>query len=250
MTTSRKSGTDATTPAPARTRKATATRDPARTRARILKVAIAEFSAKGYSGARTEQIARRAKTNIRMIYHYFGSKDALYVSVLEDVLAQLRHEELQLDFDALAPLEGLLRMFEFIDGHFEAHPELRNLLAFENLNGAQHLKRSTTIREMASPVIALVERLLKRGAKEGSLRAGIDALHLYVAMVSLAYYGRSHAPTLSRIFATDLLASGWQAAHRAQTRRMLTGFLTAPPESVAPRRAPPSVARAHAKVAA
>lgn len=201
-------------------------RDPVKTRARILSVAIAEFSAKGFSGARTEQIARRAKTNIRMLYHYFGNKDALYVSVLEEVFAQLRHEELQLDFRDAAPLEGVLRMFDFIDGHFGARPELRNLLAFENLNHARHLKGSRSIREMASPVIALIERLLERGTSEGLFRTGIDPLHLYVAMVSLAYYGRSHAPTLSRIFATDLLAPEWQAAHHAQTRRMLTSFLT------------------------
>lgn len=244
MTTSRKAKAEAAPDDAAKpARKTRVVRDPAKTRARILRIAIAEFSSKGFSGARTEQIARRAKTNIRMIYHYFGSKEALYVVVLEDVLAQLRHEELQLDFDALAPLEGVLQMFEFIDGHFGARPELRNLLAFENLNGAQHLKRSTTIREMASPVIALIDRLLQRGAAAGVFRAGIDALHLYVAMVSLAYYGRSHAPTLSRIFATDLLAPEWQAAHHAQTRRMLVGFLAELP-AAAPRASTRSLAKA------
>ncbi len=44
-------------------------------------------------------------------------------------------------------------------------------------------------------------------------------------MVSLAYYSRAHAHTLSRIFDTDLLAPDWQSAHRAQTRGMLTSFL-------------------------
>lgn len=241
MPTSRNAKPDTPAPAAARPRrpaKPRPVRDPARTRARILNVAIAEFSAKGYSGARTEQIATRAKTNIRMIYHYFGSKDALYLCVLEEVLAQLRHEELKLDFDAVAPLEGVLQMFEFIDAHFGARPELRNLLAFENLNHAQHLKRSTTIREMASPVIELIEGLLRRGRAEGVFRDGIDALHLYVAMVSLAYYGRSHAHTLSRIFATDLLAPEWQVAHREQTCRMLTSFLVDLPPASAARATP------------
>lgn len=200
-------------------------RDPARTRARILKVAIAEFAAKGYSGARTEQIARRAQSNIRMLYHYFGGKDGLYVCVLEEVLSQLRREELQLDFDDVEPLEGVLQMFDFIDTHFAARPELRCLLAFENLNRAQHLKRSVRIREMASPVITLLGTLLRRGLAAGLFRCDVDALHLYVAMVSLAYYSRSHAHTLSRIFDTDLLAPDWQQAHRAQTRAMLTSFL-------------------------
>lgn len=200
-------------------------RDPAKTRARILEVAITEFAAKGYSGARTEQIAQRAQSNIRMLYHYFGGKDALYVCVLEEVLSQLRREELQLDFDNTDPLDGVLQMADFIDAHFAARPELRGLLAFENLNCAQHLRRSVKIREMASPVIAVLDKLLRRGADTGVFRPDVDALHLYVAMVSLPYYSRAHAYTLSRIFDVDLLQPDWQIAHRRQTRGMLVSFL-------------------------
>lgn len=201
-------------------------RDPARTRARILKAAVAEFSAKGYSGARTVQIATRAKSNIRMLYHYFGGKDALYVCVLEEVLSRLRAAELQLDFDAEAPDAGILQMFDFIDTHFGARPELRRLLAYENMNQARHLKRSELIRQSASPVLDLIGKLLRRGEAGGLFRAGVDPLHLYIAMVSLAYYSRAHGPTLSRIFDTDLLADDWQAAHRLQSHRMLMGFLS------------------------
>jgi AcrR family transcriptional regulator len=207
-------------------------RDPARTRARILKAAVAEFSAKGYSGARTVQIASRAKSNIRMLYHYFGGKDALYVCVLEEVLSRLRLAELQLDFDAVAPAAGILQMFDFFDTHFGARPELRRLLAYENMNQARHLKRSELIRKNASPVLELIGNLLHRGEAAGLFRPGVDALHLYVAMVSLAYYSRAHGPTLSRIFETDLLADEWQAAHREQSHRMLMGFL-APEERAA-----------------
>lgn len=206
-----------------------ARRDPEKTRARILAAAVAEFSARGFSGARTARIARRAKANVRMLYHYFGGKDALYIAVLEHVFENLRREELQLDFEQVAPLEGLLKLFEFIDGHFARHPELRALFAYENLNRAQHLRRSTRIPSMSSPVIGLVERLLARGRQAGAFRPGIDALQLYVAMVSLAYYAKSHAHTLSRIFQTDLLAPDWQAARAAQTRALLTAYLTHAP---------------------
>jgi AcrR family transcriptional regulator len=203
-------------------------RDAEKSRARILATAIAEFSARGYSGARTATIARRAKVNVRMLYHYFGGKDALYIAVLEEVLARLRREELQLDFEDVAPLEGLLHLFDFIDGHFAQHPELRCLLAFENLNRAQHLRKSTRIPTMSSPVIGLIERLLQRGEKAGEIRAGIDPLNLYVAMVSLAYYGKSHAHTLSRIFETNLAAPQWQASQAIETRRMLSSYLLNP----------------------
>lgn len=212
---------------------AKARRDPVKTRAKILQAATAEFAAKGYSGARTEQIARRAKSNIRMLYHYFGGKDALYVCVLEEVLANLRHEELQLDFSDVDPVQGLIQLFDFIDGHFLAHPELLNLLAFENLNRAQHLKRSTRIPQMASPVLDLIRTLLQRGEQTSVIRQGIDPLHLYVSMVSLAFFAKSNAHTLSRIFQAELLAPTWQQAHQAQAHHMLATFLAPSPPTAA-----------------
>ena len=60
-----------------------ATRDPERTRAAILAAATAEFTANGLTGARVDAIAARARVNKRMIYHYFGDKDGLYLAVLE-----------------------------------------------------------------------------------------------------------------------------------------------------------------------
>lgn len=204
-----------------------ARRDPEAARARILRAAMDEFATRGFSGARTARIARRARVNVRMLYHYYGGKDALYVVVLEEAYERLRHDELQLDFEHLPPLAGLLRLYDFIDGHFAAHPELRSLFAFENLNRARHLKRSSRIPTMSSPVIAMIARLLERGRAEGALRADVDPLRLYVAMVSLSYYSKSHAHTLSRIFGTDLQSPEWQAAQHADVRRMLTGFVTA-----------------------
>ena len=203
-----------------------ARRDPVATRARLLEAAVEEFASHGYSGARTERIARHAGSNIRMLYHYFGGKDDLYLVVLETVLADLRHDELQIDAATLDPLEGLLRIFDFVDHHFATHPRLRKLLAFENLNEARHLARSERIPEMSSPVLSLLRKLLARGVACGQVRPGIDALHLYVAMVSLSYYGRAHAHTLSRIFNKDMQQATWQRAHQKLTRQMVTAFLT------------------------
>ena len=201
-------------------------RDADATRTRLLRVGIAEFAAKGYSGARIDAIADRAKVNIRMIYHYFGGKENLYIEVLEHTLAKLRAEELKLDFSNVAALDGLMQLFDFIDGHFTAHPELMKLLSSENLNKARFMKKSALIPVMATPVITLLKRLLQQGTEDRTVRAGIDPLHLYVTMVSLAYFHKSNAHTLSTIFETDLLQAQWQLDHRHQTRAMLLQFLS------------------------
>jgi AcrR family transcriptional regulator len=195
------------------------------TRERILQAAITEFAAKGFSGARIDAVARNATSNIRMIYHYFGNKEALYVEVLEHVLDSLRADELRLDFDLESPLGGIAKIFEFIHGHFAAHPELMSLLSWENLNQARYMKHSERIPERASPLITLLGKLLKRGAAEGKFRQDIDPLHLYVAMVSMAYFHKSNAYTLSRIFRRDLLDPEWQREHKEQAQHMLFSFL-------------------------
>src|ERR1700675_4545550 len=55
---------------------------PERTRERILAAALREFSDKGFAGARVDRIARLARINKRMLYHYFGNKAHLFREIL------------------------------------------------------------------------------------------------------------------------------------------------------------------------
>jgi len=63
-------------------------RDPQRTRARIRAAALAEFSTKGLAGSRVDAIARRARVNKRMLYHYFGNKDDLFREIMKRKLEE------------------------------------------------------------------------------------------------------------------------------------------------------------------
>jgi AcrR family transcriptional regulator len=206
-------------------RRRTGKRNADRTRESILEAAIAEFAAQGFSGARVQAICRAARANPRMLYHHFGDKERLYVAVLEKVLGDLRREELQLVVDHVDPVEGVMHLFEFIHGHFGEHPELIHLLSGENLLRGQFLRRSANTPTVASPVIALLARLLRRGERQGVVRRGIDPLHLYVMMVALSYFHRSNAHTLSAIFRTDLHARAWQVQHKRSAAEMLARYL-------------------------
>lgn len=73
---------------PSRKTSDTAPRDPERTRERILTAALKEFAAQGFAGARVDAIAHRARINKRMLYHYFGDKEALFREVLSRKIAQ------------------------------------------------------------------------------------------------------------------------------------------------------------------
>jgi AcrR family transcriptional regulator len=165
-----------------------------------------------------------------MIYHYFGDKSRLYVAVLEHVIGQLRLEELRLEVDQvdqIDPVDGLLQLFDFVDQHFAAHPELMTLLSGENLLRGRFLRSSAKTPIISSPLMPLMEELLRRGERKGLIRPGVDPLHLYVVMVALCYFHRSNAHTLSFLFRTDLLAPGWQTEHKKVATDLLAGYLRA-----------------------
>ncbi len=194
-------------------------------RQEILRAATAEFATHGLAGGRISRIVQKAGTNPRMIYEHFGSKSALYVATLESALAALRAEELALDVEHLDPLEGLLQLFDFMNGHFERHGHLVSLLRTENLMKARYMKQSSRIHEMSSPVLSMTERLLSRGVAEGKLAADIDPLRLYVMIAALSQFHLTNVHTLSSMFKSDLSKPEWRAKRWVDARRMLASYL-------------------------
>jgi AcrR family transcriptional regulator len=195
-------------------------------RQEILRAATAEFATHGLAGGRISRIVRKAGTNPRMIYEHFGSKSALYVATLENALAALRAEELTLDVERLDPLEGLLQLFDFMNGHFERNGHLVSLLRTENLMKARNMKKSLRIHEMSSPVLSMTQRLLSRGVVEKKLASDIDPLRLYVMIAALSQFHLTNVHTLSSEFEHDLSKAEWRAKRRADARRMLAAYLS------------------------
>ncbi len=195
------------------------------TRARILRAAVNEFAAKGFSGGRIEAICAAARVNIRMIYHHFGGKEGLYIAALEDTLSGLRDEELKLDFDTAPPMQAMLQLFEFTYEHFAAHPRLISLLSGENLLKAKFLKRSKRTPMISSPVITQLEKIIARGEAVGCFRAGLDPLQLYVLIVSLSYFHMSNGYTLSVIFQKDTFDKTWLAQHKVIAREVIARYV-------------------------
>jgi AcrR family transcriptional regulator len=195
------------------------------TRERILRAAVNEFAAKGYSGGRIEAICASARVNIRMIYHHFGGKEGLYIAALEETLSGLRNEELKLDFEAAPPMEAMLQLFEFTYEHFAAHPRLISLLSGENLLKAKFLKRSKRTPVISSPVLAQLKKIIGRGEAAGQFRPGIDPLQLYVLIVSLSYFHLSNGYTLSVIFEQDIFQPDWLGQHKLIARDVVMRYV-------------------------
>ena len=181
-------------------------RAPERTKQRILASATAEFARYGLGGARVDRIARRAGANKRMLYYYFGDKEGLFLAALEDRYAHIRNAERSLRLEHLEPREALGRLVEFTWRYFLEHPEFLTMLNSENLHKGRHVGRSVRVHEMHVPLVKLLGRVLRRGARAGLFRKGVDPVQLYISIAGEGYFYLSNRYTLSRIFDRDLMA--------------------------------------------
>ena len=181
-------------------------RDAEATRARILEAAKSEFSALGLGGARVDVIADRAGANKRMIYHYFGSKEALFTAVLEEAYLSIRHAERALDLEHLSPREALTTLVRFTWNYYLENPEFLTLVNSENLHRARHLEDSARIRETGRSLVDMVRSILDRGVADGVFRSGIDPVQLNITIAAIGYYYLTNRHTGAILFERDFVA--------------------------------------------
>lgn len=175
------------------------------TRRRILQAAKREFARLGLGGARVDRIAERAKANKRMIYHYFGGKEALFTAVVEQAYHDIRAAERALHLDAMEPEAALDRLVEFTWTYYLANPEFLTLVNSENLHKARHLKGSRAIRRDHPGFIDVLQRVLERGAAKDVFRPGIDPVQLNITIAALGYYYLTNRYTGAIIYDRDLM---------------------------------------------
>ena len=200
-------------------------RDPQRTRARILAAATTEFARNGLGGARVEQIAARARSNERMLYYYFDSKDKLFVAVLEEAYLAFWRAESKLKLDHLEPVPGIAHLVEFIWNYYVAHPEFIRLLNTENQHQARFLKKSRHLADLVSPALGMLRALLVRGQERGVFRSGLDPSQIYIMIAALGYFYLSNRYTLSTVLGRDLMSPVAQAEHLAHITEVVLNHL-------------------------
>lgn len=200
-------------------------RDAEKTKAAILKAARDEFCEQGLNGARVDAIAARAKANKRLLYHYFGNKEALYSAVLLDAYQEIRRGERELILSQFDPVEAVDRMVRFTFRHYLANPWFPRLLAVENLQNARFLKQLKDIPALHSPLVAELGEMVARGSAAGIFRSDVDPVQLYISIAGLGYFYVSNMSTLSVIFGRDLSQFSMVQEREAQAVQMVLDYL-------------------------
>ncbi len=196
-------------------------RDPERMRAQILKTAREEFARHGLGGARVDRIAQVAGINKRMLYHYFGNKDALFSAVLEANYAHKRDSEKALALEQEEPIEAIRKLIALTWNYYLQHPEYLTLLNSANLHQAKHLRQSKEIRKMHTPFVSMIKHILDQGVKKKVFKPDVDPVQLYISIAGLSSFYLSNQHTLSAIFNRKLLAP----AAKAQRLRHMTDVI-------------------------
>jgi AcrR family transcriptional regulator len=181
-------------------------RDAEATKARILAAAKREFAKNGLAGARVDQIADKAKANKRMIYHYFGSKEELFQTVVEAAYVDIRTAEQKLELEHLPPRDALEKLVRFTWDYYLKNPEFITLVNSENLHRARHLKNSEVIKVVSRRFVDMVGGLLDRGVSDGVFRPGVDPVQLNITIAAIGYYYLTNRFTGSILFERDFMA--------------------------------------------
>ena len=169
-----------------------------------MEAAEAAFAEKGLSGARVDEIAAAAGVNKRMIYAYFGSKEGLYMAVLEAVYARLSQCEAASGLEALEEEAAIAALVEAYFRFLSENDSYVRMVMWENLHRG---------------------RFIARGKASGQFRADADEEQALLSLFALTFNYFSNRHTLSRVMHKDLMDEGEKRRRIAAITAMLLADL-------------------------
>ena len=146
----------------------TSTRDPDTTRAALVNAARRAFAARGFAGARTQQIADEAGVNKALILYHFGGKQGLYTAVVTQLIARAQ-EAIDAAVDAGAtPVERLDRFIAELGRFLGEEPDFPMILMREQMDGAHRLE--TEVRQRFFGFFGRLREIIEQGIAGGAFR--------------------------------------------------------------------------------
>jgi AcrR family transcriptional regulator len=192
----------------------TSSRDPVRTRERILRAARREFVAKGFAGARVDVIARAAAVNKRMLYHYFDNKEGLYRATLYEGMAT------NLDLVAAAPADPD-ELLPFLFARAAKRVDGIRLLQWEALGAGA--RKPIAEDERRKAWVEGTERI-RDAQRAGRLHPDLDAEYLVLALMALTIFPQAF-PQLVRMVTGSRPSDAEFQQRQARFLRRLGNYL-------------------------
>ena len=196
----------------------------------LLTAAVEVFAEHGLAGASIDDICSAADINKRMVYHYFGSKEALYVRALDYVYAQFTDVDVSLS-EMLLPAEQLIeviirRYHEFL----RSHQHFVRFIAYENLNHGRAIAQ-LDMSGFKSSLITALRLALQKGQDDGRFRKNIRPDDLLIDILGLSFFYFSNQHTMRRFMpGVSSTAAAMNRRIDHMVRTILHGILVDIPE--------------------
>jgi AcrR family transcriptional regulator len=216
---------------PSRTTAMRKPKAPAVNRTRILAAAVAEFASRGYKGASMDAIAARTSTTRALINYYFGSKEKLYLAVLESVYAEIRDAERHLALDHLPPVEAMRRIVHFTFDYYVGHEHFVRLVVAENQARGRHMKRFPSLRAINRPIVDMLGSVIARGQAERAFRRDVEVVDVHMAIAALGMFNVTNQYTFGTLFAREMGGKGDVARRREMVSDIVLTWLAEPAAS-------------------
>ena len=158
---------------------------------KILKSATTEFAAKGFAGARMDEIARQAKINKAMIYYHIGDKKSLYDAVLNSSfgnLAAVMRENIIWD---KPPVENLRIYIQTISKTIQNNSQIPPIMLREAAAGGKNLP-SEVIQSLTS-IMETLALILKQGVERNEFHPASSMIIHFMIVSPLIFLKQMEA---------------------------------------------------------
>jgi len=176
-------------------------RDPELTRRRLLEAAAKLFAEKGRDGTSVDEICKASGVNCRMIYHYFGSKEGLYMAMLKQVYGRIREVAFDVNEQATSLSDFVETLTEQYFRFLQSNPEFVSILRWENASGAEGI-RQLDLGDFRSQYFGAASRILDQ--QEGADLSTDKGLLIVLSCCALCGYYFSNHASLGHVFGVDL----------------------------------------------
>lgn len=163
-------------------------------REEILRNAMTVFARKGYAASKISDVAKSASLSPGLVYHYFDSKEEMFLAVLDQTL-ELTNDAIK--EIALSPIEPIEKMNIITQKYFDdiGTLSLRWLLLLQiGLTEGIPQKAQDLFKEKFA-VLDIIQDIFKEGQDKGQFKSEIDA-----ATLTTSYWSVIQGMSIFRVF--------------------------------------------------
>ena len=177
------------------------------TKEQILNCALVEFSQKGLSGSRIDDIAKRAGVNKQRIYAYYKSKDNLFAEALSHCFTEMRAKELEYLAQITHNFRDLTKAL--LSSYFIIHqnnPCLWRILAWANLEAGDHSK---ILEDIKGPVYKMIREIYTAGQEAAYFSKEVEFKVYMYTLFSVSSFYFSNRKTLNYTLGEDFVETDY-----------------------------------------